>query len=57
VILLGELDTERKSPDVKDPIGGDREVYIGVRDEIEYLINILKDYIVERFDLGGGRAG
>ena len=57
VILLGALDAEKKNPDVKDPIGGDREVYIGVRDEIEYLINILKDYIVERFKLGGDNIG
>jgi len=57
VIVLGELDAGRKTPDIKDPIGGNREVYIGVRDDIDYLINMLKDYLVERFDLGGDNAG
>ncbi len=57
VIVLGELDNERETPDINDPAGGEREVYIGVKDEIEHLTNILKDYLVDRFNLGGDISG
>jgi len=53
VIVLGELDGRRKTADIIDPIGRGREAYIGVRDEIDHLTDILKDYITERFNLGG----
>jgi len=53
VILLGELDPNREETDIRDPIGGDREIYRQARDDIESLIGPLFDYIRERFDPGG----
>jgi protein-tyrosine-phosphatase len=49
VILLGELDNTRESPDVSDPIGGDEEVYRKTRDEIGSLVAQLTDYLSEIF--------
>jgi protein-tyrosine-phosphatase len=49
VIVLGDLDLKRGSPDVQDPIGGDAAVYRRTRDEIAQLIFLLIDYIAERF--------
>ncbi len=53
MILLGELDPERKAPNVEDPIGGSLEDYRGARDDIAHLIGFLMNYIAERFDLPG----
>lgn len=49
VILLGELDNARESPDISDPIGGDEEVYRKTRDEIGSLVARLIDYLSEIF--------
>ena len=43
VIVLGELDPKRKSPDIEDPIGGDEAVYRRTRDEIADLVSLLAD--------------
>ncbi len=43
VIVLGELDSKRKSPDIEDPIGGDEAVYRRTRDEIADLVTLLFD--------------
>jgi len=53
VILLGELDSKRKSPDIEDPIGGDEAVYRRTRDEIAGLVSRLDDYIAERLEFEG----
>jgi protein-tyrosine-phosphatase len=53
VIVLGDLDSKRKSPDVEDPIGGDEAVYRHTRDEIAALVSLLIDYIAESFELEG----
>ena len=53
VILLGELDQHREEEDIRDPIGGDREIYRQARDDIDSLIGPLLDYIRERFEPGG----
>lgn len=52
-ILIGELDPAREDPDVHDPIGGGREVYRAVRDDIERLVGLLVGEIGRRFGLGG----
>jgi protein-tyrosine-phosphatase len=49
VIVLGDLDLKRGSPDIEDPIGGDEAVYRRTRDEIAELVFPLIDYIVESF--------
>ena len=51
MIVLGELDPERTSPDVTDPIGGELDDYRRARDDIKGLIVFLIKYISERFDL------
>ncbi len=51
IVVLGELDPERKDPDVEDPIGGDIDDYRAARDDIAGLIGFLLEYIAERFDL------
>ena len=51
MIVLGELDPERKKADVEDPIGGDIDDYRAARDDIAGLIGFLLEYISERFDL------
>ena len=50
VIVLGDLDLKRKSPDIEDPIGGDEAVYRRTRDEIAELVYPLIDYIAESFE-------
>lgn len=49
VIVLGELDSARESPDVADPIGGDEDDYRRTRDEIAGLVSRLIDYLAEIF--------
>lgn len=49
VIVFGDLDLKRKSPDIEDPIGGDEAVYRRTRDEIADLVFLLIDYIAESF--------
>jgi protein-tyrosine-phosphatase len=49
VILLGELDSKRESPDIADPMGGDEEAYRKVRDEIAWLVPRLIEYFNEIF--------
>ncbi len=51
IVVLGELDPERKDSDVEDPIGGDIDDYRAARDDIAGLIGFLLEYIAERFDL------
>jgi len=51
IIVLGELDPGRKSPDVTDPIGGELDDYRAARDDIAGLIGFLIKYISERFSL------
>jgi protein-tyrosine phosphatase len=53
VLILGELDPERISPDIFDPIGGDRGVYTKSRAEISALIDRLMEYLIEKFKLKG----
>ena len=43
VIVLGDLDPKRKSPDIEDPIGGDEAVYRRTRDEIAELVFLFID--------------
>jgi protein-tyrosine-phosphatase len=43
VIVLGDLDPKRGSPDIEDPIGGDEAVYRRTRDEIAALVLLLFD--------------
>lgn len=43
VIVLGDLDSKRESPDIEDPIGGDEAVYRRTRDEIAGLVSLLFD--------------
>jgi len=52
VILLGELDNKRETPDIADPIGGDEEAYRKTRDEIAALVPRLIDYFNEIFRVG-----
>jgi len=47
VVVLGELESSRQSPDIADPIGGDEEAYRATRDEIDGLVPRLLDYVVE----------
>jgi protein-tyrosine phosphatase len=49
VVLLGDLDPGRNKADIRDPIGGDREIYIAARDDIDSLIGPLLEYIRKRF--------
>ncbi len=51
VILFGELDTDRKDPDIEDPIGGDRSRYERTREELDKLVTKLIDYLVEKYEL------
>lgn len=53
VILLGELAPGRENPDVSDPIGGDRERYMEVREDLNNLTDLLIDYMAERFGAEG----
>ena len=49
VVVLGELESSRESPDIADPIGGDEEAYRATRDEIDALVSRLIDYASEIF--------
>jgi protein-tyrosine phosphatase len=51
VIVLGELDRDRSSPDIDDPIGGDRAVYEQTRRELRDLLTRLIAYSAEILDL------
>ena len=51
VIVLGELDSSRKNPDVADPIGGDEDDYRRTRDEISRLVPLLFDRLAEIFEI------
>lgn len=51
VIVLGDLDRSRRSADIDDPIGGDKELYTRVRDEISGLIDNLITYLIDKFKL------
>lgn len=51
LILLGDLDLKRRSPDIDDPIGGDEAVYRRTRDEIAELVFLLIGYVAESFQL------
>lgn len=51
VVVLGELDGGRVSPDIVDPIGGDRSVYEQTRDELNGLIRQLIGYLVALLNL------
>ena len=51
VIPLGGLDPCRIEPDVRDPIGGSREIYVESRDEIEGLVLRLIDYLADKYGL------
>ena len=50
-IVLGTLDDSGEDPDIADPIGGDRDTYNRVRDEIEVFLRLLIDHLAERFAL------
>jgi len=50
-IILGELEEGRKTPDIDDPIGGDRTVYERTRDEIDRLTALLIEYLIDKFGL------
>jgi len=51
VILIGELDESRSDPDISDPIGGDRSVYLQTKEELKGLVPLLIEYIGKRFQL------
>jgi protein-tyrosine-phosphatase len=51
VIALGGLDPDREEKDIRDPIGGSRELYAGSRDEIEGLVLRLIDYVADKYGL------
>jgi protein-tyrosine-phosphatase len=49
VIVLGELDSTRESPDIFDPMGGGEDVYRRTRDEMDRLVHRLIDYLIDVF--------
>ena len=51
IIVMGEIDHRRDSPDIADPIGRDEETYRGTRDEIDLLASMLIEYLVVNYDL------
>lgn len=51
VMLLGELDPGRESPDIDDPIGGDEARYRRTRDDIDRLMPLLLDYLADTYRL------
>jgi protein-tyrosine-phosphatase len=51
ILILGELDEDRSSPDIDDPIGGDRGVYERTREELRDLLVRLVRYSADLFDL------
>ena len=44
ILILGELDEDRPSPDIDDPIGGDRAVYEQTSEELRGLLTRLIEY-------------
>ena len=51
IVVLGELDPGRESPDIYDPIGGDIGVYEKTRDELNGLVERLIEYCADLFDI------
>jgi protein-tyrosine phosphatase len=51
ILMLGELDHGRESPDIADPIGGNLETYTASRDEFEALILLLINYLADKYAL------
>ena len=51
IMVLGEIDHRRDSPDIADPIGQNEEAYRATRDEIDRLAVMLIDYLVANYDL------
>jgi protein-tyrosine-phosphatase len=51
VIVLGSLDESRRYDDIADPIGGDRNVYARIRDELCGLIDLLIAYLADKVEL------
>lgn len=51
VLMLGELDPERETADIYDPIAGDRDVYAASRDEIDRLVSRLIRHISDKFNI------
>ena len=54
VLLLGSLDEHRDDADIEDPIGSGRDRYEATRDELFGLVDLLMDYVAERFEMRGG---
>jgi protein-tyrosine-phosphatase len=53
VLVLGELDSGRESPNISDPFGGERSEYERTRDELSGLIPRLIDYLIDIFNVNG----
>jgi protein-tyrosine-phosphatase len=51
ILLLGELDHGRESPDIDDPIGGPGELYAACRDELDALVELLINYLADKYAL------
>ncbi len=51
IVVFGELGEGRDSPDINDPIGGDRAMYERTRDELNLLVDRVIDYCTDLFDL------
>ncbi len=49
IITLGALDGSRRDPDIEDPVGGTREIYIKSREDIKGLVYKLIDYLADRY--------
>jgi protein-tyrosine-phosphatase len=50
VLVLGELDEDRPSPDIDDPIGGDRAAYEQTNKELRGLLKRLIEYSADILD-------
>jgi protein-tyrosine phosphatase len=50
-ITLASLDPNRASEDVEDPIGGTRETYARIRDEIDALIVQVVKYLFDKYNV------
>ena len=51
VLVFGDLDDARGSPDIDDPYGGELADYRKTRDEIEGLTSSLIAYLADKFKL------
>lgn len=51
IIALGSLDRSRSDPDIEDPVGGTRDVYIKSREDIKGLVYKLIDYLADKYEL------